>query len=85
MSAVREYVLSCLGPSDDDPDPEGVATEVCAHCDFPIVRRRVPTGRQFFPPFWEEAWVHTDSGRTACWTPNACPSGRFTTTEGTPR
>lgn len=31
----------------------------CRYCGFRIEKRQVRTGREFTPPFWREAWVHT--------------------------
>jgi hypothetical protein len=44
----------------------------CKWCGFAIEKTEVPTGRQFFGPFWRTAWVHTGDGKVSCmW--NATP------------
>ena len=70
---IQAEILADLAPGDISPDPERIATALCGHCRFPIVRETVSTGRQFRGPYWMEAWVHTDTKKQACWTPNAYP------------
>lgn len=73
---LQAEILAALEPGDEHPDPERVAEALCIHCTFPVVRRRVPTGRRFFGPFWRTAWVHTNNGEVRCWSPNAAPDRR---------
>jgi len=70
---IQSEILAAMGDGDDNPDPEGKATALCAYCDFPIYETRVHTGRQFRGPFWQDAWVHTDTERTDCWHTHARP------------
>lgn len=38
----------------------------CRNCGFRIMKGQVRTGREFFGPFWREAWVHYRNGEEAC-------------------
>lgn len=59
-------------------DIEPLAVDVCRHCEFKIVLKSVPTGKQFVGPFWSNEWVHEETDDQKCWAPNAWAVGPLT-------
>jgi hypothetical protein len=60
------------------PPPVG-SRATCGYCEEPIIVARIRTRREFFPPFWTDAWVHEQpmagTDGTLCYTTHAFPLG----------
>lgn len=83
--ALKDYLATSVEPGEDYPDPYDEATEVCANCDFPIMKMRLSTGRFMSGPFWRTAWVHVGGTYSEyCYSPPARPSGKFPGLDNTP-